>query len=107
MVYSGTGAEEWVKYYTEGCSAYCSQFQCSLPACVPPKDMVLGIDGSATSGEILTVSKDVKAKGYGGVMVWYASVLDSATGKSGLQYGNMDASLSKLPAWSAGLQAMQ
>jgi hypothetical protein len=107
MVYSGTGSEEWVKYYTHGCDQYCTQWQCSLPACVPEKDMVLGLDGSAAAGSIVQISKDVKAQGLGGVMVWYASLLDAATGKPGLVYGSMDASLNKLPAWAEGLAAMQ
>lgn len=107
MVYSGTGAEEWTKYYTEGCSTYCSKWQCSLAACVPVKDMVLGIDGSAASGSITQVGNDVKAKGLGGVMVWYASLIDRATGKPGLLYGNMDASTNKLDTWTTALHAMQ
>ena len=69
--------------------------------------MVMGIEGSATAGEVMTLSSDVKSHGWGGVMVWYASLLDSATGTAGLQYGNMDASHQKLPAWASGLKAMQ
>ena len=74
---------------------------------VPTKDMVLGIDGSAAAGSIATIASDVKAKQLGGVMVWYASLLDRATGKPGLLYGNMDASNSKLGAWEAAVKAMQ
>ena len=37
----------------------------------------------------------------------YASLLDPATGKEGLKYGSMDASIQKLAAWEAGLKAMQ
>jgi len=107
MVYSGTGSEQWTQYYTDGCSAHCSQSYCPLPACVARKDMVLGIEGSAASGEVLKISSDVKTNGFGGVMIWYASLLDPATGKSGLVYGNMDASTAKEAAWEAGLKAMQ
>lgn len=107
MVYSGTDAEEWVKYYADGCSKYCTQWQCSLAACVPMKDMVLGIDGSAAADSVNTIANDVKTKKLGGVMVWYASLLDKATGKPGLMYGSMDASITKLAAWSTALQVMQ
>merc|ERR1719247_919336 len=72
MIYSGTGSEEWTKYYTDGCSKYCSQWQCSLAACVPASDMVLGIDGSVAAGSITTIARDVVSKGLGGVMVWEA-----------------------------------
>jgi len=107
MVYSGTGSEEWTQYYTDGCTQHCSAYFCPLAACVPMADMVLGASGAESSGTINTLGNDVKTKQMGGVMVWYASVLDSATGSSGLEYGNMDASHTKLDAWAEALQAMQ
>merc|ERR1719253_1224633 len=96
MVYSGTGSEEWTKYYTDGCSKYCTKWSCTLAACVPSADMVLGIDGSAAAGSITTIASDVVSKGLGGVMVWESSALDSATSQRGLKYGQMDASINKL-----------
>ena len=107
MVYSSTGSEEWTKYYTGGCTDFCSQWNCPLPACVPASDMVLGIEGSAAAGEIVKICDDVKAKKFGGVMVWYVSLLDAATGAIGLEYGNMDASHNKYDAWAQALQLMQ
>ena len=107
MIYSGTGSEEWVQYYTQGCSKHCTQWNCPLAACVPSADMVLGIDGSAAAGPIASISSDVKSMGLGGVMVWYASLLDPATGKNGLVYGSMDASINKLGAWEEGMRVMQ
>jgi len=106
MIYSGTGSEEWTKYYTDGCSQYCTKWSCTLAACVPKADMVLGIDGSAAAGSITTIASDVMSNGLGGVMVWEASALDSATGKRGLVYGPMDASILKLDAWTAALKTM-
>jgi len=106
MIYSGTGSEEWTKYYTDGCSKYCSKWSCTLAACVPNADMVLGIDGSAAAGSITSIASDVKSKGLGGVMVWESSALDSATGKRGLVYGPMDSSIAKLDAWTSALKTM-
>jgi GH18 family chitinase len=106
MVYSGTGSEQWTQYYTDGCSQHCSQWNCPLAACVPKQDMVLGIDGSAAAGSITTIANDVKSKDLGGVMVWEASALDSATGKRGLVYGPMDSSITKLDAWASALKIM-
>jgi hypothetical protein len=106
MVYSGTGSEEWIQYYTEGCSKHCTQWNCPLAACVPKTDMVLGIDGSAAAGSIATIANDVNSKGLGGVMVWESSALDSATGKRGLVYGPMDSSIAKLDAWASALKTM-
>lgn len=107
MVYSGTGAEQWLKYYTHGCDQFCSQWQCNLAACVPKSDMVLGAAGFASQGTIAKLGSDVVSMGLGGFMVWYASVIDSATGKAGLQYGNMDASINSYSAWEAALKKMQ
>jgi len=106
MIYSGTGSEEWTQYYINGCSKYCSQWSCTLAACVPKKDMVLGIDGSAAAGSIQTIASDVSSKGLGGVMVWESSALDAATGKRGLVYGQMDSSITKLDAWTNALKTM-
>lgn len=106
MIYSGTGSEQWTKYYTDGCSQYCTQWNCNLAACVPKGDMVLGIDGSAAAGSITQIASDVKSQGLGGVMVWETSALDAATGKRGLVYGPMDASITKLGAWSTALKTM-
>jgi len=106
MVYSGTGSEEWTKYYTDGCSKYCSEWSCTLAACVPKDNMVLGIDGSAAAGSITTIANDVMSQGLGGVMVWESSALDPATGKPGLVYGPMDSSIAKLDAWTTALKTM-
>lgn len=106
MIYSGTGSEQWTQYYTDGCSKHCSQWNCPLAACVPKSDIVLGIDGSAAAGSITTIASDVNSKGLGGVMVWETSALDSASGKRGLVYGSMDASIAKLDAWAAALKTM-
>ena len=41
-------------------------------------------------------------------MVWYASLLDSATGQAALQYGDDgDASKAELGDWAIALHAMQ
>lgn len=46
-------------------------------------------------GTIETLAKAAHDQDLGGIMVWYASVIDSATGKPGNQYsgGAMDASI--------------
>lgn len=106
MVYSGTGAEGYLDNYVNGCN-HCSQWFCPVAACVPHGDMVLGASGAESAGTISTLANDVNSKGLGGVMVWYASALDPATGSPGLVYGNMDASAAKLDAWASALQTMQ
>ncbi len=109
MIYSGTGAENYLDNYENGCAAaHCSQWYCPLAACVPARDMVLGAGGSATAATISTLASDVNAKGLGGIMVWYASLIDVATGTAALQYGNDgDASKDALDAWRLALQTMR
>ena len=108
MIYSGTGATTYLDNYEHGCSKHCSQWYCPLAACVPPGDMVLGAGGGATAATVGALAADVKSMGLGGIMVWYASLLDAATGKAALQYGDDgDASTTALDAWAKALSDMQ
>merc|ERR1740123_636647 len=108
MLYSGTEAANWLEYYVDGCSKHCSQYYCPLAACVPSGDMVLGAGGDASAATIEALVGDVNALGLGGVMVWYASLLDPSTGGTALHYGNDgDASAESLDAWEEALKAMQ
>lgn len=107
MLYSGTEAVKWLEYYVEGCSKHCSKYYCPLAACVPSSDMVLGAGGDASAATIEALAGDVNTMGLGGVMVWYASLLDSSTGEVAIQYGNDgDASKEKLDAWEQALKTM-
>ena len=80
---------------------------CPLAVCVPAKEMVLGLTGAASAEMIAAHADDVKARGLGGIMVWYATVLDAATGETGLKYTGDDASNEKLSAWAAGLKVVR
>jgi hypothetical protein len=53
---------------------------------VPTGAILAGIDGGASSDDIVALAKDVGAAGVGGIMVWYASVIDATTGRMALQY---------------------
>ena len=108
MVYGGTSSEQYLENYEQGCAPkHCSEWYCPLAACVPSSHMVLGADGTSNPSTIAALASDVKAKGLGGVMVWYASLLDQATGESALVYGRGDASVAALPDWERALAAMQ
>jgi len=107
MIYSGTDSEKYLEAYEDGCTKHCTQWYCPLAACVPASDMVLGASGVADAPTIVKLGSDVKTNGLGGFMVWYASLLDAATGKTALKYGAGDASVSHLDAWATALQAMQ
>ena len=56
---------------------------------------------------IASHADDVKARGLGGIMVWYATVMDEATGEAALKYQGEDASNDQLEAWKTGLKVMK
>merc|ERR1712048_1395194 len=77
---------------------------------VPSQYVMLGAGGQSAAGTIETLAKAARDQDLGGIMVWYASVIDSATGKPGNQYagGNMDASNQSVAptAWADALDIM-
>ena len=91
MVYQGTGSVDCLRNYINGSSHQGS----AITVDVPPSTIVLGAGGQASAVTIEKLATTVHDQGLGGIMVWYASVIDAATGKVGNQYsgGAMDASI--------------
>merc|ERR1711959_858443 len=91
MVYEGTGSLQYVKDYVNGTKQW-SGFPIHVD--VPPGKVILGAGGQSAAGTIEALAKAAHDQDLGGIMVWYASVIDSATGKPGNRYGggSMDAS---------------
>ena len=101
-------AIDYVDRYENGCTKYCSPWECPLASCVPVSRVLLGVTGAANAEMIAARVSDVVSKGLGGIMVWYAGLLDGATQKPALQYRGEDASYNgQLTAWADGLKAMQ
>merc|ERR1712232_344635 len=92
MVYEGTGSLQYVKDYVNGTKQW-QGFPIHVD--VPPQKLMLGAGGQASASTITALAQAAHDQNLGGIMVWYASVLDSATGKHGNQYsgGSMDASI--------------
>merc|ERR1712185_205708 len=88
----GTGSLQYVKDYTQGSHQW-SGFPIHVD--VPSQKVLLGAGGQSAAGTIEALAKAARDQDLGGIMVWYASVIDSATGKPGNQYsgGAMDASI--------------
>jgi len=108
MVYEGAGSLQYVKGYTNGTKQW-QGFPIHVD--VPPQKVFLGAGGQAAAGTIETLAKAAHAQDLGGIMVWYASVIDSATGKPGNQYGGgaMDASIQSAATqaeWKKALDIM-
>merc|ERR1712227_1013689 len=78
MTYSGTGSLNYVRNYANPKSQY-QGFPITSP--VPSNKILVGACGCATAGTIQTLAKAVKDHNLGGIMVWYSSVTDKATGK--------------------------
>lgn len=105
MVYEGTGSLQYVSNYVNGSSKW-QGFPVHVD--VPSQKVMLGAGGQASVGTITTLAKAAHAQDLGGIMVWYASVLDTATGKVGNQYsgGAMDASIQSAETKAAWKQAL-
>lgn len=109
MVYEGTGSLQYVQNYVNGSKQW-SGFPIHVD--VPSKKVMLGAGGQSAAGTIETLAKAAHDQDLGGIMVWYASVIDSATGKPGNQYsgGAMDASIQSAATqaeWKKALAIMR
>merc|ERR1719503_211340 len=106
MAYSGTGSLSYVKNYANP-----PTYQgAPITSPVPKKNILVGACGCASAGDIQALAQSVHDQDLGGIMVWYSSVNDKATGKPGNQYGggNMDSSNKGTTAnWAQALATMQ
>lgn len=107
MTYSGTGSLGYVRNYADPSSQY-SGFP--ITSAVPSNKILVGASGGASGSTIQALAEAVKSKNLGGIMVWYSSVNDKATGKPGNQYGggSMDSSNKATTAdWAQALATME
>jgi hypothetical protein len=108
MVYSQLASLNFVDTYVHGCSpTKCSMWYCPLKACVPSTDVLIGVQGVANGTVIAQAADEVIRRDLGGMMVWYASLLNAKTGEAGLLYGPEDASAASLAEWSHAVTAMK
>jgi len=108
MVYNQLKSLDFVDTYVHGCSpAKCSMWYCPLKACVPSTDVLIGVQGVANGTVIAQAADEVIRRDLGGMMVWYASLLNAKTGEAGLLYGPEDASGASLAEWSQAVTAMK
>jgi len=108
MVYQGTGSLQYVKGYVNGTKQW-QGFPIHVD--VPSQQVMLGAGGQASAATITQLAQAAHDQDLGGIMVWYASVLDAATGKNGNQYsgGSMDASIQSdatKATWAKALDIM-
>jgi len=89
MVYEGTGALQYLSNYLDG------NPNRPITVNVPSKQILLGAGGQSKISTIEKLAQAAHDQDLGGIMVWFASVNDTATGKVGNQYshGAMDSSI--------------
>jgi len=106
MVYQGQGSLQYVKNYAQGSHQW-DGFPITVD--VTPGAILCGMGGQDSSGDIQAVASAVKQQGLGGIMVWFASILDTKTGKTAFQYagGTGDASVQGSAEWAHALSIMQ
>jgi len=106
MAYSGTGSLSFVRNY----ASPPSYAGAPITSPVPTSKILVGACGCASDGDIQALATAVQKQDLGGIMVWYSSVNDKATGKPGNQYGggNMDSSNKGTTAdWAKALAIME
>jgi len=106
MVYEGTGSLQYVKNYAQGAQQW-QGFPITVD--VTTNSILCGMGGGASTNDIMTVATTCKSSNLGGIMIWYASVINSKTGKIAFQYagGSGDATVGQSSDWQRALQAMQ
>jgi len=64
--------------------------------------------GSASSTDVNSMANTIKSQKLGGIMVWFASVIDTKTGKTAFTYGggNGDASVMGSSQWQNAMRIM-
>ena len=106
MVYQGTGSLQYVDNYVQGSTQW-QGFPIHVD--VPSTKIMLGAGGQSGAGTIDTLAQAAKDQDLAGIMVWYSSVIDSATGKVGNQYsgGSMDSSIQSAESQAAWEKACE
>jgi len=103
MVYQGTQSLTYVKNYAQGSKQW-QGFPITVD--VTPGEILCGIAGNAANGDIASMASAIKQQNLGGIMVWFASVLDAKTGKTAIKYSDGDASALGLGDWATALRNM-
>eukprot|EP01123_Difflugia_compressa_P004511 TRINITY_DN15946_c0_g1_i1.p1 TRINITY_DN15946_c0_g1~~TRINITY_DN15946_c0_g1_i1.p1 ORF type:complete len:271 (+),score=46.33 TRINITY_DN15946_c0_g1_i1:27-839(+) len=106
MVYQGSQSLMYVKNYAQGAQQW-QGFPITVD--VTREAIWCGAGGQPSAGDLQTLASTVKQQNLGGIMVWYASVIDTRTGKIAFQYaaGSGDATPAASSMWANALQMMQ
>lgn len=71
MVYDGTEALNWVEGYAHATN---KPSYWPIKVNVPYDAIMVGVWGTASPGDIMTMADEVKRQGLLGIIVWYSSV---------------------------------
>jgi len=103
MVYQGTQSLQYVKNYAEGTKQW-QGFPITVD--VTPGDILCGIQGSGNSGDLNSLASSIRSQNLGGIIVWFASVVDAKTEHVAFSYGFDDATPVASSMWANALSTM-
>jgi hypothetical protein len=103
MVYQGTQSLQYVKNYAEGSKQW-QGFPITVD--VTTTDILCGIEGSASGNDLASLAGSIKSQNLGGMIVWFASVIDSKTQQKAFSYGFDDATNVASSMWANAISTM-
>jgi len=103
MVYNDEESLQYVPNYENGTSQW-QGFPITVN--VPSYQIIVGLQGTASSSSIDTMTTDCIEQDLGGFMVWYASVWDATRDKAAFNYGYGDATAMSNQTGQAWEQAL-
>jgi len=103
MVYTDTQSLQYVKNFADGSHQW-QGFPITIDA--PTSAILCGINGNAADSTIASLAQSIKSQNLRGIVVWFASVIDSKTGKTAFSYGSYDSNPSASSAWANAISIM-
>jgi len=103
MVYQGTQSLQYVKNYAEGSKQW-QGFPITVD--VTTTDIMCGIEGSTSGNDLSSLAGSIRSQNLGGIMVWFASVIDAKTQQKAFSYGFDDATNVASSMWATAISAM-
>jgi len=104
MVYQGTESLQYVKNYADGSHQW-QGFPITVD--VAPGGIMCGIQGSTSGGDLNNLASSIRSQNLGGIIVWFASVIDSKTQHPAFTYGYDDSTPIASSMWASALNTMK
>lgn len=104
MYYTCEQSLNFVKNYASATSQY-QGFPITVN--VPTENIIVGIGGGDKADCIRGLAGEIKSRNLGGMMVWFSSVIDSATNQTAISYAaQYDSARAKASTWASALKIL-